>query len=95
MQNFASLLKSFTKLKSVKAEFQDCNKKTDDSRAFLDEIKFYTDSKNDLRKKEKKQQKRMQSCDNSHMFEKMLEHVENADETEKMPVRKFFNNTFG
>lgn len=37
---------------------------------------------------------RMQSCDTDHMFEKMSEHLEKTN-NEKMPVRKFFNNTFG
>jgi len=37
---------------------------------------------------------RMQSCDTDHMFENMSKYIENTDKNEKMPVRKFFNNTF-
>jgi hypothetical protein len=29
------------------------------------------------------------------MFEDLLKHIENKDEHQKMPLRKFFNNTFG
>ena len=29
------------------------------------------------------------------MFENLVELIENKDKTKKMPVRKFFNNTFG
>jgi hypothetical protein len=29
------------------------------------------------------------------MFNNLLELIENAENHEKMPVRKFFNNTFG
>ena len=37
----------------------------------------------------------MDSCANENMFNGLLELIENTDNHEKMPVRKFFNNTFG
>lgn len=45
MQAFADLLKSHTILKKVKAEFMECNKKSDLAVNFHDEINFYTDLK--------------------------------------------------
>jgi hypothetical protein len=37
----------------------------------------------------------MDSCDPSHMFENMVRYTEDKEKNEKMPVRKFYNNTFG
>ena len=53
-------------------------------------------------KKIKKDQKsveefdeRLESCSNDHMFKNLLKLIEDPNDHEKMPVRKFFNNTFG
>lgn len=95
MRQFADLLKTCTKLKKVKAKFVDCNKETEQSVSFLQEVDFYTDQKKLTRSKYKKMNERAQSCDTEHMFSNMLKYIENTDKNEKMPVRKFFNNTFG
>lgn len=70
------------------------NQKCESSEAFRNEIEFYTDQKDVVKKKEKKMRERMQSCDTDNMFENMSKYIENTDKNEKMPVRKFFNNTF-
>lgn len=62
---------------------------------FLNEIEFYTEQKNGQRKKQEKMNERAQSCDTEYMFSKMLKYIEDTDKNVKMPVRKFFNNTFG
>ena len=94
-QQFVDLLKHSTKLKKVKVKFQDANKDEESSKMFEDEIEFYTEQKNDLKKKDKKHKERMESCEPQQMFESMSKYLENTDKNEKMPVRKFFNNTFG
>ena len=38
---------------------------------------------------------RIDSCSNENMFNNLLELIEKPEDHEKMPVRKFFNNTFG
>lgn len=66
----------------------------DPHKQFKEEMKFYL-KKTKLRKnKEKEFQERQDSCAPEAMFKSMLEHVE-GNNSEKMPVRKFFNNTFG
>ena len=37
---------------------------------------------------------RLDSCTNENMFNNLLELIEKTEDHEKMPVRKFFNNTF-
>ena len=83
------------KLKKVKAKFQKANRELAHADAFQDELEFYTDQKSALKKKDKRTKERMTSCDTDHMFENMQRYIENTDKNEKMPVRKFFNNTFG
>jgi hypothetical protein len=46
MEEFAHLLKNFTKLKKVKAKFQKCNAKSELAINFSAEIEFYTEHKN-------------------------------------------------
>lgn len=94
-QAFVKLLKMSSKLKSVKAKFQKVNKGSDEAKQFETEIDFYTEWKSDCKKKEKKFAERIQSCDPTFMFENMVKHVEEKDKNERMPVRKFYNNTFG
>lgn len=71
------------------------NKKSDDAQLFLEEIEFYTDHKSHNMKKTKHMDERMRSCDTESMFKQMHEYLEHKDKNEKMPVRKFFNNSFG
>ena len=37
---------------------------------------------------------RLESCSNNYMVEQMLKILEDKDEHKKMPVRKFFMNSF-
>jgi len=46
-------------------------------------------------KSESDMNERIESCSNDRMFQNLLELIENKEDHEKMPVRKFFNNTFG
>ena len=46
-------------------------------------------------KKKKDYQKILTNCEPQAIFESMLKHAEDKDKNMKMPVRKFFNNTFG
>ncbi len=48
-----------------------------------------------MKQKDKNQHERLESCDPTHMFSNMLNHVEDKHKNEKMPVRNFYNNTFG
>ena len=66
-----------------------------EDKEFDDEVKFYTKAKSKEVGKLKDYNKRLQSCDPTHMFENMLKQVEEKDNNQKMPVRKFYNNTFG
>ena len=62
---------------------------------FREEIHFYV-KKIKLNKKACEEMKeRLESCAHEHMFKNLLSLIEDSDEHEKMPVRKFFNNTFG
>jgi hypothetical protein len=61
---------------------------------FKHEIEFYTNKKAHEHKQLKKYEHRHHDCEPESMFEGMLKHLEKK-ETKKMPVRKFFNNTFG
>lgn len=40
-------------------------------------------------------EERRNECSSDHMFKNLLKMIEDKDEHKKMPVRKFFNNTFG
>lgn len=46
-------------------------------------------------KSEEDMASRIHSCSNDYMFENLLKLIEEKEDHEKMPVRKFFNNTFG
>jgi len=40
-------------------------------------------------------EERMKSCDPEAMFQQMFQYLENKESNGNMPVRKFFNNSFG
>jgi CRISPR/Cas system CSM-associated protein Csm3 (group 7 of RAMP superfamily) len=46
-------------------------------------------------KSESDMKERIDSCSNERMFNNLLKLIEDKEDHEKMPVRKFFNNTFG
>ena len=89
---FLETLKKCTQLKKIKVKFE--HDETDDDKLFEKEIKFYTKQKSEVRSKGKDYEKRLESCDPTHMFENMMKLVEDKERHHKMPVRKFFNNTF-
>lgn len=62
---------------------------------FREEILFYVKKINLSKKAKDLMQERLESCAHEHMFKNLLTLIEDSDEHEKMPVRKFFNNTFG
>lgn len=55
---------------------------------FVKKIKKEHKSENDM-------MQRIESCSNENMFQNLLKLIEDKEDHEKMPVRKFFNNTFG
>lgn len=62
---------------------------------FKNEIDFYCAKKVGRHKKAKKFIKKQAQIDDNQLFENMLELLEDKDGLKKMPVRKFFKNTFG
>ena len=90
------MLKSHTELETVK--FKSPFKGEDGEDAHLEfrhEIEFYTNKKHHSHKADKKFEKRHEQCEPESMFENMLQLLEKKKNHKKMPVRKFFNNTFG
>lgn len=91
--SFTELLRQHTVLKKISLSF--ANKDNDANDVFKSEIKFYTKMKSQAKNKEDKYKKVMRSCDPTQMFENLQELIEDNDEKAgKMPVRKFYNNTF-
>ena len=82
-----------TRIRKVKLNFT--RKDQDEDKEFENEVKFYTKMKSKEMSKQKDYNKRLKSCDPAHLFENLLKLVEDKDKNQKMPVRKFYNNTFG
>ena len=91
-EKFTEMMKEHTQVRRVKIHFT--NKDNPDNKVFEDEVKFYTKMKSKKISKRKDYDKRMKSCDPTHMFENMLSLIEDKKKTEKMPVRMFYKNTF-
>ena len=72
-KSFVTLLQSHTKLKSVKAKFMGENQKCESSEAFRNEIEFYTDQKEVVKKKEKKIEKTDDILDELHKTHHLIE----------------------
>ena len=95
-QAFCDLLKNNTNLKKVKARFQKCNWQDDGySKQFVDEIEFYTEQKEKHNEKQEDFAERMRSCEQEYAFQQMLAQLESKSKNKNMPVRNFYNNTFG
>ena len=75
----------------IKVKF-DCQSDDDDS--FKHEIDFYVNKIKKSHKQANDIDNRKESCTNEHLFSDLLKMIEDKDDHEKMPVRKFFNNTF-
>ena len=87
---FISMIKGHKALTKVK--FDDA--KGSDHKQFKKEIEFYVKKIKKEHKANEKNEERKESCTNEHLFNDLLEMIEDKDDHEKMPVRKFFNNTF-
>ena len=72
------MLREHTQLRKVKM-FKDKKKMNDADKLFQDEVNFYTDMKSAAQKEKKEYQKKLDSCDNTQMFDKLLKLVEDPD----------------
>lgn len=81
----------------VKVKFDPADKKdeTDGHKLFKKEIEMFVKKIKKEHKSESDMAERIESCSNDRMFQNLLKLIEDKDDHEKMPVRKFFNNTFG
>lgn len=95
MRRFADMLKKSTNLTKVEANFRPVNQNSEASLNFLEEVQFYTDNKSGQINKAQQAEERMKSCDTEAMFQQMFHYLENKESNGNMPVRKFFNNSFG
>lgn len=62
---------------------------------FKKEIQFYVGKIKKSQKCEEETVERSEECSPDHLFQNLLKVLEDKEEHEKMPLRKFFNNTFG
>lgn len=65
---FIELLKTSTKLKTIKVRFQECNRKSEHAGVFVEELDFYTNQKQKQKKQAKAFRDRMHSTDQEYMF---------------------------
>ena len=77
---------------SIPADKKD---ETDGHKLFKKEIEMFVKKIKKEHKSESDMAERIESCSNDRMFQNLLKLIEDKDDHEKMPVRKFFNNTFG
>jgi hypothetical protein len=73
-----AMLREHTQLRKVKM-FKDKKKMSDEDKLFQEEVNFYTDMKSAAQKEKKEYQKKLDSCDNTQMFDKLLKLVEDPD----------------
>lgn len=90
MKAFCDTLQNGTQLEQIK--FSSIRP---DTELFRQHIEFYTAKKLAHHRKGKKYVKRQEALNNDKMFESVLNMIEQDEKKDKMPVRKFFNNTFG
>lgn len=83
------------KVKPICRETEDEAAKNEAS-LFKEEVNWYTHHKKAHLSKGKDFDKRMKSCDNGEMFEKLMDNVQEKDNkgVKGMPVRMFYRNTF-
>lgn len=93
---FMEMLKCHPNPAIVKIKFDPANKKdeTQGHKEFKKEMQFFVKKIKSKHKSQEEFDDRLDSCANENMFNGLLELIENTDNHEKMPVRKFFNNTF-
>jgi hypothetical protein len=98
-QSFCRMLKNFTQLKRVKlATNRDTTMDSvekEEHELFLQEIAFYTSIKSKEQIKLKEYTMILDGCGSDALFANVVSCFEDRLNNNKMPVRKFFNNTFG
>lgn len=87
-----NLMREHTQIRKVKLKTKN---ETKEHELFEKEIEFYAKQKAKMNKIHKEYEEIMKSCGHSQMFDNMIKLIEEKDDVHKMPVRKFFNNTFG
>jgi hypothetical protein len=96
---FTKMLRSSTQLKKVKLvterDYSSDAEEAAKHEMFLQEIHFYTKNKQAEIRKEEEYQAVLAGCEPDAIFKTMLANIEKKSENHKMPVRKFFDNTFG
>ena len=94
--SFIENLKTCKNLTKVKFEGRENTSENDDGhKMFKKEVEFLMKKNKREKKCEEDREDRIASCSNDEMFENILKLVENKEDHQKMPVRKFFSNTFG
>ena len=93
---FLEMLKTHKNPALVKIEFDPADKKdeTHGHKGFKKEMEFFVKKIKSTHKATEEFDDRIASCSNENMFNNILEVIERSEDHEKMPVRKFFNNTF-
>eukprot|EP00347_Sterkiella_histriomuscorum_P021467 403333876 len=97
MQSFTSNVKVYSELEVIKFIHRPLTTEEDEQRyaMFKQEIDFYCKKQTQQHQKMYNFEERQKEIDTDKMFESILNLIENKDLQKKMPVRKFFNNTFG
>mmetsp|Transcript_1043 Transcript_1043/g.1910 ORF Transcript_1043/g.1910 Transcript_1043/m.1910 type:complete len:313 (-) Transcript_1043:8-946(-) len=88
-----SLLQKPPQLKKMKFEPAESDSEND-HKLLKKEIQFYLKKIKKENKKEEEIDERIEACSNQKMFENLIHQIEDKEEHQRMPVRKFFNNTF-
>lgn len=94
---FMEMLKTHKNPSFTKISFVPANKKdgTNGHKEFKKEMQFFVKKIKSKHKSQNEFDERIDSCSNENMFNNLLELLEKPEDHEKMPVRKFFENTFG
>ena len=88
------MLKTSDSFEKIKFEPADKKDDTQGHYLFKKEVEFFVKKIKNNMKSKAEFEERLESCSNNYMVEQMLKLIEDKDEHKKMPVRKFFNNTF-
>lgn len=91
---FIELLKNNKSFEKVKFIPVDKNDDTKGHHLFKKEVEFFVKKIKNGHKSISEFEERIESCSNNYMVEQMLKLIEDKDEHKKMPVRRFFGNTF-
>ena len=91
---FTELLRQGTKIKFVNMVFT--REDLEENQTFQSQVNFYTKMKAQRQQKMENYSKIKHSCDPDSMFSDLQELIDkNEEKACEMPVRKFYNNTFG